>query len=124
VLPRLVTPLSELLFAAATGQLAGMPRPEFSHEVAVTVVLASEGYPESPLIGRPITGLDEVTDVTIAHAATALVDGTFVATGGRVLSVVATAPDFAAARAKAYAALDRIHLEGGQFRRDIAERVA
>lgn len=124
VLPRLVTPLSGLLFAAATGQLAGMPRPEFSDDVAVTVVLASEGYPESPVTGRPITGLDEVQDVTLAHAATALVDGTFVATGGRVLSVVATAPDFAAARAKAYAALDRIHLEGGQFRRDIAERVA
>jgi phosphoribosylamine--glycine ligase len=124
VLPRLVTPLSGLLFAAAAGQLEGLPRPEFTDEVAVTVVLASEGYPESPIIGRPITGLDDVSDVSIAHAATALVEGTFVATGGRVLSVVATAPDFAAARAKAYAALDRIHLEGGQYRRDIAERVA
>ncbi len=65
-----------------------------------------------------------VSDVTLAHAATALVDGTFVATGGRVLSVVAVGPDFAAARAKAYAALEVIHLEGGQYRHDIAERVA
>ncbi len=63
-----------------------------------------------------------MSDVTIDHAATALVDGVFVATGGRVLSVVATGPDFAAARAKAYAALSEIHLEGGQYRRDIAER--
>jgi len=124
VLPRLVTPLSGLLFAAASGELAGLPRPEFSSDVAVTVVLASEGYPDDPITGRPITGLADVTDVTIAHAATALVHGEFVATGGRVLSVVATAPDFAAARAKAYAALDTIHLEGGHYRHDIAERVA
>jgi phosphoribosylamine---glycine ligase len=51
------------------------------------------------------------------------VDGVFVATGGRVLSVVATAADFAAARRKAYAALGSIHLEGGQYRTDIAQRV-
>ena len=60
---------------------------------------------------------------SIAHAATALVDGVFVATGGRVLSVVATAPDFAEARRKAYAALELIQLEGGQYRTDIAKRV-
>ena len=60
VLPRLLTPLSGLLFAAATGELAGVPRPEFSDRVAVTVVLASEGYPEEPIIGRAITGLDDV----------------------------------------------------------------
>ncbi len=124
VLPRLVTPLSGLLFAAATGQLGGLPRPEFSSDVAVTVVLASAGYPDDPITGRPITGLADVTDVTIAHAATALVRGEFVATGGRVLSVVATAPDFAAARAKVYAALDIIQLEGGHYRTDIAKRVA
>lgn len=124
VLPRLVTPLSGLLFAAASGELAGLPRPEFSADVAVTVVLASEGYPEEPITGRPITGLADVEGVTIAHAATALVKGEFVATGGRVLSVVATGADFAAARAKAYAALETIHLEGGHYRTDIALRVA
>ncbi len=58
VLPRLVTPLSGLLFAAATGGLGSLPRPEFSDEVAVTVVLASEGYPEDPITGRRIAGLD------------------------------------------------------------------
>ena len=124
VLPRLVTPLSGLLFAASTGELGSLPRPEFSNDVAVTVVLASEGYPEQPITGRPITGIADVEDVTIAHAATALVHGEFVATGGRVLSVVATGPDFATARAKAYAALDTIHLEGGHYRTDIALRVA
>ncbi len=124
VLPRLVTPLSGLLFAAATGELGSHPWPEFSDEVAVTVVLASEGYPEEPITGRRITGLDQVHDVSIAHAATALVDGEYVATGGRVLSVVATGADFVDARRKAYAALDTIHLEGGHFRTDIAQRVA
>jgi phosphoribosylamine---glycine ligase len=124
VLPRLVTPLSGLLFAAATGELGSHPRPEFSDDVAVTVVLASEGYPEEPITGRPITGLDEVHDVTIAHAATALVDGQYIATGGRVLSVVALGSDFADARARVYAALETIQLEGGQYRTDIALRVA
>ena len=124
VLPRLVTPLSGLLLAAASGELTGMPWPEFSTDVAVTVVLASEGYPDDPITGRPITGLADVTDVTIAHAATALVHGEYVATGGRVLSVVATGPDFASARAKAYAALETIHLEGGHYRTDIAKRVS
>lgn len=124
VLPRLITPLSGLLFAAASGELAGLPRPEFSTDVAVTVVLASEGYPDNPVIGRPIIGLADVTGVSIDHAATALVHGEFVTTGGRVLSVVATAPDFATARAKAYAALDTIHLEGGHYRHDIALHVS
>jgi phosphoribosylamine--glycine ligase len=124
VLPRLITPLAGLLFAAATGGLGELPRPEFSDDVAVAVVLASEGYPDDPVTGRAITGLDEVRDVSIAHAATALVDGRYVATGGRVLSVVATGADFVDARARVYAALDVIHLDGGHYRRDIAERVA
>jgi phosphoribosylamine--glycine ligase len=124
VLARLVTPLSGLLFAASTGELAGLPRPEFSDDVAVTVVLASEGYPDAPVTGRPITGLDQVTDVIIEHAATAHSDAGFIATGGRVLSVVATGDSFATAREKAYTALGQIHLEGSHYRTDIAERVA
>jgi phosphoribosylamine--glycine ligase len=127
VLPRLVTPLSGLLFAAATGGLSGLPRPEFSDDVAVTVVLASEGYPETPITGRPIAGLDTalaIHGVTIAHAATALSDDVLVATGGRVLSVVATGSDFIEARSRAYLALEAIELEGGQYRTDIALRVA
>jgi len=126
VLPRLVTPLSGLLFAAATGQLAGVPRPEFSDEVAVTVVLASEGYPDTPHTGRALTGLaeaEQVEGVHLAHAATARTEHGFVATGGRVLSVVATGADFAQARERAYEAIGRIGLEGGQYRTDIALRV-
>ena len=129
VLPRLVTPLSELLFGAATGSLSGVAHPEFALDVAVTVVLASENYPETPITGRVITGLDAaaaVPEVTIAHAATAFdpATGTFIATGGRVLSVVARGTTFAEARARAYEALSLIELEGGQYRTDIAARVA
>lgn len=126
VLPRLQTPLSGLLLAAATGGLGGLPKPEFSDDVALSVVLASEGYPDSPITGRTIRGLDlalAVDGVTIAHAATARADGQFVATGGRVLSVVATGPDFASARARAYEALSLIELEGGHYRTDIAKIV-
>ncbi|MGO4592397.1 phosphoribosylamine--glycine ligase [Leifsonia sp. 2TAF2] len=128
VLPRLVTPLSSLLFAAATGGLGRLPRPEFALDTAVTVVLASEGYPEAPQTGRPITGLAEaagVPEVTIAHAATARDEATgeLLATGGRVLSIVARGTGFAEARDRAYEALGHIHLDGAQYRTDIAARV-
>lgn len=127
VLPRLITPLSSLLFAAATGGLGALPVPEFSTDAAVTVVLASEGYPETPLTGRQISGLDTalaIHGVTIAHAATGRLNGSLVSTGGRVLSVVATGADFTEARSRAYLALEAIELDGGQFRTDIALRVA
>ncbi len=128
VLPRLITPLSGLLFAASTGGLGSLPRPQFTDDVAVTVVLASEGYPEDAITGRVITGLNEalaLPGITITHAATAALNNTdLVATGGRVLSVVATAPNFTEARARAYQALEIIKLEGGQYRTDIAARVA
>ena len=127
VLPRLETPLSDLLFAAATGGLGRMPYPTFSNDACVIVVLASEGYPDEPVTGRPIDGLDAAAalpGVTIAHAATLLVDGVYIATGGRVLGVVARKPDFTAARRAAYDAIEHIHLEGSFYRRDIAERVS
>ena len=126
VLPRLVTPLSTLLLAAATGALADHGDPEFSPESAVVVVLASEGYPEAPMTGREITGLDDPlpSGVTIAHAATARDGDRMLATGGRVLGVVSCGEGFAAARAAAYIALAGIHLEGGHYRHDIAERVS
>lgn len=126
VLPRLTTPLSGLLVAASTGQLGGVARPEFSDEVAVTVVLASEGYPDTPHTGRTLSGLaeaEQVEGVHLCHAATARTGDGFVATGGRVLSVVATGADFTEARARAYEAIGRIGLEGGQYRTDIAARV-
>jgi phosphoribosylamine--glycine ligase len=126
VLPRLRTPLSTLLFAAANGRLGGLPDPEFSSEVAVVVVLASEGYPEDPVTGRELIGvdLDLPAGVTIAHAATTRDGDRLLATGGRVLGVVARGADFAAVRDAAYTALDGITLEGGNYRHDIAERVS
>ena len=126
VLPRLIDPLSGLLLAAASGTLEDHPRPAFAEAAAVTVVLASEGYPEAPVTGRALTGIDEAEEVDgvhLAHAATAAPDGHFLATGGRVLSVVALGSTFREARAAAYAGLELIGLEGGQYRSDIALRV-
>jgi len=126
VLPRLVDPLSELLMAAASGHLEDLPRPAFAEATAVTVVLASEGYPEAPVTGRALTGLDAaaaVEGVHLAHAATGRTDEGLVATGGRVLSVVALGTTFAESTSRAYRALDRIELAGGQYRTDIAARV-
>lgn len=126
VLPRLRTPLSELLHAAATGQLGDLPPAEFSDEACVCVVLASEGYPDEPRTGREIEGLETaatVPGVRILHAATASDESRLVSTGGRVLNVVATGSDFAEARSRAYEALALIALEGSHFRTDIASRV-
>ncbi|WP_292831606.1 phosphoribosylamine--glycine ligase [Microbacterium sp.] len=127
VLARLTSPLSRLLMSAASGHLEDEPEPTFSTDVAVTVVLAGEGYPESPVTGRPLHGMDaaaSIPGVHLAHAGTALQDGTLVGTGGRVLSVVATGETFAHARERAYRALAEITLEGSHYRTDIAARVA
>lgn len=128
VLPRLVTPLSKLLFAAATGTLETAPTPEFSTDAAVTVVVASEGYPAAPITGRVLHGIDAanaVGGVHVDHAATAFNDSEdLIATGGRVLNVVAVGADLTQARERAYQAVDLIELEGSQSRRDIAKRAA
>ena len=125
VLRRLVSPLASLLHEAATGQLATTLEPQFSDDVAVTVVLASEGYPTSSAPERPITGLAENDEhVEIAHAATKrLADGTIVSTGGRVLSVVSMAKNFHKARKHAYQVIENIKLEGSHYRKDIAAKV-
>ena len=126
VLPRLVDPLSELLLAAASGTLESVARPAFADATAVTVVLASEGYPEAPLTGRALRGTDaaaEVDGVHLAHAATARTGDALMATGGRVLNVVALGTTFREARDRAYAAIDLIELDGAQYRTDIAARV-
>ncbi|MGH3704349.1 MAG: phosphoribosylglycinamide synthetase C domain-containing protein, partial [Agromyces sp.] len=135
VLPRLETPLSGLLLAASTGGLGSLPRPVFRADAAVTVVLASEGYPEAPQTGRAIEGIEaaaSVPGVHLAHAATAIGAATgdgveelpLIATGGRVLNVVAVGDGFAEARRRAYEALGHLRLDGGQYRTDIAARVA
>ncbi|MDQ3741091.1 MAG: phosphoribosylamine--glycine ligase [Actinomycetota bacterium] len=123
ILPRLRSDLGELLLAATRpGGLAGASL-EFSDEWAVTVVLASAGYPESASKGDLISGLDSVpAGVEVAHAGTAERDGAIVTAGGRVLNVTALGPDPASAREAAYAAADLITFEGRQLRRDIALR--
>jgi phosphoribosylamine--glycine ligase len=123
VLPRLRSDLLELLMRAAEpGGLAGA-RLAWAPEAAVTVVLASPGYPDAPETGQPIDGLHEVPDgIEVTHAGTALADGRLVTAGGRVLNVTALGADTAAAREAAYAAADLITFEGRQMRRDIALR--
>ncbi len=124
VLRRLVTPLAGLLHRAATGRLADGASAQFSKDVAVTVVLASEGYPERPAPDREITGITEDENVHVCHASTVRNGDELIATGGRVLSVVATASNFASARKLAYENLAKIQLEGSHYRSDIAAKVS
>ena len=127
VLARLQSPLSEYLLASATGSLDKLPNPQFQDDAAVIVVLASEGYPATAVTGRELTGLAEAAaheGVSVVHAATAISDNRWIATGGRVLGVVGRAASIAAARELAYKALAEIKLEGGQHRSDIAAKAA
>ena len=122
VLARLVTPLGGLLLAAAVGKLDELGPLRWRPEHAVTVVVASKGYPESPRTGDVIEGLGKIgDDAYVLHAGTAVgKDGFLVSAGGRVLSVVATGADLAQARDRAYRAVDRIRLKGSHHRTDIA----
>ena len=128
VLARLRTPLAGVLLAAATGGLGALPPLQWSDEAAVTVVVASQGYPAQPRTGDVIGGLAEagaVPHVHVLHAGTALDgEGRVVSAGGRVLSVTATGADLADARAAAYAGVARITLDGSQHRTDIARAAA
>jgi phosphoribosylamine--glycine ligase len=121
VLPRLRTDLLDLLQRATRpGGLAGA-RLEWDSRTAVTVVLASRGYPASSSSGDVITGLDDVPEgVEVTHAGTARRDGDVVTAGGRVLNVTGLGPDVRSARERAYAAADVIAFDGRQLRRDIA----
>ena len=122
VLARLATPLGGLLHAAAIGKLDEIAPLRWRPEHAVTVVVASKGYPGSPRSGDVIEGMAEVGDQAyVLHAGTALEkDGTIVSAGGRVLSVVATGADLGEARERAYRAVKRIKLKGSTHRTDIA----
>jgi phosphoribosylamine---glycine ligase len=123
VLPRLRSDLVDLFRAAREpGGLAGMSA-EFDDDWAVTVVLASAGYPESSSKGDVIHGLDEAARVAeVTHAGTAAQGGEIVTAGGRVLNVTGLGVDPAAARDRAYDAAGRISFEGMQVRGDIAAR--
>lgn len=119
VLPLLATPLAGLLNAAAVGGLAQHPPLQWNSVAAVTVVVAAPGYPDAPRIGQIVSGAGG-TDVR--HAGTAWdAHGQVRVTGGRVLSVVGTGPDLAAARSAAYRGVAEIGLDGGHYRRDIAQ---
>ena len=124
VLARLRTPLGALLMAAATGGLAGLDPLRWAEEAAVTVVVAAENYPGAPRTGDIVTGLEDTAldaGAYVLHAGTARdPDGLVVSAGGRVLSVVAVGPTLAEARARAYAAVDGIVLDGSHHRTDIA----
>ena len=124
VLPRLRSDLLDLLEGAArSGGLAGVV-PEWSPDWAVTLVLASRGYPASPSKGDEIGGIDEAQALgaEVLHAGTAEEGGRIVTAGGRVLNVTGTGATPAEARERAYAAAERIQFDGRQLRTDIAAR--
>jgi phosphoribosylamine--glycine ligase len=124
VMPLVESGLLTHLISAAEGRLA--PNPVTLRDaVAVGVVLASEGYPGSVSSGRTITGVDDAArleGVTVLHAGTAFSAGELVTAGGRVLTVVGTAPDYPLAISRAYEAVSRISFDGMQFRRDIGAK--
>ncbi len=117
VLALLDSPLGALLMAVATGDLAAAPAPRWRDGAAITVVIAAENYPGRPRVGDVITGADADE---VLHAGTARRDdGALVSSGGRVLSVVGTGADLAAARTSAYSTIESIRLPGSHFRTDI-----
>lgn len=123
VLPLLKTPLGQLLNAVATGTLADFGELEWSEGYAVTVVLASAGYPANPQTGVAITGENLDDPETVLHAGTALSgDGELVSAGGRVLNVQGVGETLQQAREEAYAAVDKIRMDGAVYRTDIAQR--
>jgi len=123
-LTRLENDLVELLDASAGGTLDKIEL-QWKPEASVCVVMASGGYPGSYEKGKPICGLEEaakLSGVKVFHAGTAMKDGQVVTSGGRVFGVTALGRDLKAARAAAYAAVEQIHFDGAQFRRDIGAK--
>ncbi|MEV0267256.1 phosphoribosylamine--glycine ligase [Hamadaea sp. NPDC050747] len=121
VLSLLETPLAGLLLAAASGSLAAHPPLSWSADSAVTVVVASAGYPAQPRLGDVITGAETAG---VFHAGTGVRDGALLSTGGRVLACTATGRDLAEARLNAYHLVEQIKMDGMQFRTDIALKAA
>jgi phosphoribosylamine--glycine ligase len=128
ILALLRTPLAALLHGAATGTLASVGLPTWHDGTAVTVVMASAGYPATSRSGDVILGVgaaNAIEGVDVIHAGTGL-DGSaeggdrLVTNGGRVLAVTAVGEDLEHARDRAYAGVDAISFDGAQFRSDIA----
>jgi phosphoribosylamine---glycine ligase len=125
-LTRLENDLVELLDASVDGTL-GKLELKWKPEASVCVVMASGGYPGSYEKGKLIRGLEDAAKmpgVKVFHAGTALKDEQIVTSGGRVLGVTALGKDLKAAQAAAYAAVEKIHFDGAQFRRDIGAKGA
>ncbi len=123
ILMRLEGDLVDAIEDAISGM--GAHELRWSSDAAVCVVLAARGYPKKPETGKKISGLDEaarVEGVQIFHAGTVRRDDGYYTAGGRVLGVTARAADLAAARARAYEAVEKISFEGMHYRRDIAAR--
>jgi phosphoribosylamine--glycine ligase len=118
LIPRLLTPLATLLFNAATDNLDDTVL-HWSDESAVTVVLASDGYPEALKTGVEIS-LPATSEATIYHAGTALADNRLLSTGGRVLTVTGLGNNLTIAREKAYEAIAQVSLANSFYRSDIA----
>jgi phosphoribosylamine--glycine ligase len=122
IVMRLKSDLLDLVEHGAQGTLDRIDA-EWDRRAALGVVLAAAGYPESPRKGDPISGLSAATeDCKLFHAGTALVDGHAVTAGGRVLCVTALGETVRQAQRTAYAAVDAIHFDGMQYRRDIGHR--
>jgi phosphoribosylamine---glycine ligase len=121
ILPRLKSDLLPLLEATIDGKLDSA-KLEWDARPAVTVVMASDGYPDKYEVGKPITGLERAAseDVQIFHAGTRRQNGEIMTSGGRVLAVSALGETIAAARDRAYNAVSQIQFEGCHYRRDIA----
>lgn len=126
LLPRLNTDLAVVLQSLANGTLEDLGMLSWTQHVAVSVVMASGGYPGDYEVGMPISGIDaaeEVPGVTVYHAGTKRADdGSVLSAGGRVLNVTALAPDFESAIERAYQAAGCISFGGAFYRRDIAKR--
>jgi phosphoribosylamine--glycine ligase len=119
LIPRLVTPLATLLYKAATDSLDDEVL-QWREESAVTVVLAAQGYPESPKVGGAISALPTIDKAQIFHAGTSQSADALLSAGGRVLTVTGTGADLTEARDRAYRAISQIQLEGSFYRTDIA----
>ena len=102
--------------------MAEAPALSWKDAAAVTVVLATDGYPDAPVTGDEVTVGPLPDGVTVQHAGTSAVDGRVVSSGGRVLAVTAVAPDLAAARERAYEGLASVALRGAHSRSDVALR--
>lgn len=121
ILPLLSSDLVEILLACVNGRL-NQVAVEWQPGTCATVVMASDGYPGSYAMGRPISGVaeaDALDDVVVFQAGTASQDGQLVTAGGRVLAVSATGPSLAASLERAYGGISQIHFEGAHYRRDI-----